>query len=79
MSSVKADLSKFKKFKRNGCGQILYDDFFINPDSKLNATFSSTLILKISWKNIEKCKSLDVLSERVLRKTQIEIWPLLSI
>ena len=34
----------------------------------LIAKFSSTLILKISWKMIEKCKNLSVLSERVLRK-----------
>ena len=42
--------------------------FFENYNSKLSAKFSSTLILKISCKNIKRCKSLSVLSERVLRK-----------
>ena len=28
--------------------------FFKNPISKLNAKFSSTLLLKVSWRNIEK-------------------------
>ena len=43
-----------------------FENLFENPNSKLSAKFSSTLILKILWKNIEKCKSLRVLSERVL-------------
>ena len=42
--------------------------FFENPNSKLSAKFSSTLILKMSWKNIGKCKRPSVLSERVLRE-----------
>ena len=34
-----------------------------NKSSKLSAKFSFTLILKISWEEIEKCKSLRLLSE----------------
>ena len=49
-------------------GVLAYFWLQIGPNSKLSAKFSSTLILKISWKNIEKCKSLSVMSKRVLRK-----------
>ena len=45
-----------------------YELFFENPNSKVSAKFSSTFILKISRRNIEKCKSLSVLNDRVLRK-----------
>ena len=37
---------------------MFVDFFFKNPISKTSAKFSSTIILKISWKNIEKCKKL---------------------
>ena len=43
-------------------------NFFENPKSKLSAKLSSSLILKISWKNIEKPRRSSVLSERILRK-----------
>ena len=70
-----------KKFQKNLNGQILnffgeisvfdrlifYEKFFKNPNSKLNAKVSFTLILKIYGKILKKCKSLKVLSECVLR------------
>ena len=63
-------------------GQILYSPgeiseigrqnfsvkFFKNAISKLSVKFSSTLFLKITWENIEKCKSVRVLSGSVLHK-----------
>ena len=51
-------------------GRLIFSgQFFKNPNSKLGAKFISTLILKdISWKNIEKYKSLCVLSQCVLCK-----------
>ena len=49
-------------------GRLIFSGIFLNPNSKWSAKFSSTLSLKISWKNIKKCKSLSFLSECVLRK-----------
>ena len=58
-----------KTLKMDKSGNISITVFAKNANnSDLSVKFSSTLILKISWKNIKKCKSLSVLRKRILRK-----------
>ena len=77
------NLENTGNYSRNAPGQILKfprgisefgSSIFSENFFKLSAKFISTLILKISWKNIEKCKSLSVLSERVLCKKRKSIY-----
>ena len=56
------------------CGrQFFFEKLKENPNSKLSVKFSSPFILKISWKNIEKCKSLTVLENVIV--VGPNFWP----
>ena len=58
----------------------MWQPIFLKLFFQKSEKFSSTLILKISWENIKKCKSLRLLTfwaTEIYAKTQIEIGPIL--